>query len=175
MADQSGVPLLRKSMKTLIKFEHPMLGYRIEFTGRAWRLMSNYTQSWPWNKEAGGQMFGRADGYRLVVEEVTGPRKGDRRTRHSFEVDAVEAATEINERLVKGLIYFGDWHTHPEDYAKPSHQDRANAGNLIRGAPNNPFLLLVIVGIRNVYVGLYNTLKLLQLSRVRDAPKPWWL
>lgn len=162
-------------MKTIVKFEHPMIGHRIEFTGPAWRLMNNYTQSWPWNKEAGGQMFGRTDGYRLIVEEATGPRKGDIRRRRSFEIDPIAAANEIKEREVKGLIYLGDWHTHPEDYAKPSDQDRANAGNLMKGAPQNPFLLLVIVGARETYVGVYNARKLLQLNRVLAPPRPWWL
>lgn len=162
-------------MKTIVKFEHPMIGHRIEFTGRAWRLMNNYMQSWPWNKEAGGQMFGRTDGYRLIVEEATGPRKGDVRARRSFEIDSAAAANEIAERQVKGLIYLGDWHTHPEDYAKPSDQDRMNAGRLMKGAPQNPFLLLVIVGTRDTYVGVYNARKLLQLNRVSRSPSPWWL
>jgi hypothetical protein len=72
MADQSGVPLLCGPMKAIIKFEHPMLGHRIEFTGQAWRLMNNCIQSWPWNKEAGGQMFGQTIGYSLIVEEASG-------------------------------------------------------------------------------------------------------
>jgi len=162
-------------MKAIIKFEHPMLGHRIEFTGQAWRLMNNYMQSWPWNKEAGGQMFGQANGYTLIVEEASGPRRDDVRTRGSFEIDPIAAANEIKERRVKGLIYLGDWHTHPEDYAKPSDQDRMNAAKLMKGAPQNPFLLLVIVGNRDTYVGVYNERSLLRLKRVPGPPRPWWL
>lgn len=174
MADQPCVPVLYKPVKTTIKFEHPLLGYRIEFASQVWRLMDNYTQSWPWNREAGGQMFGRIDGYCLTVEEATGPRRSDLRTRHSFEIDTIAAATEIKERQAKDLTYLGDWHTHPEDHAKPSDQDRKNAGKLMKGAPQNPFLVLVIVGKRSTYVGVYNVRSLLQLKPVLRS-RPWWL
>lgn len=149
------------------RYNHDALPFGIEFTMSAWNAMQRFAQHWPWNKEAGGQLFGKVEDYRIVIADATPPRKSDKRSRTSFEIDVAVANAEIREREKNGLTYFGDWHTHPEDRAKPSGQDLNNAGRLFRNANGRAFLVLVIVGTSTSYVGMYNSRKLIALDRCR--------
>ena len=45
-----------------------------------------------WDKEAGGQLFARFEHNRTLVQEVTGPRPTDKRSRHSYRPDRRGAA-----------------------------------------------------------------------------------
>lgn len=156
-----------RRMPRRYRYNHDALPYDIEFTTTAWNTMQRFAQQWPWNKEAGGQLFGKIEDYRILIEEATPPRKSDKRSRAAFEIDVVGANAEIRDREKNGFSYFGDWHTHPENNAKPSGQDLRNAGRLFRNANDRSFLVLVIVGTTTSYVGLYNSKKLIALNRCR--------
>lgn len=98
------------------------------------------------DKEAGGQLFARFENLEIIVEEVTGPRATDRRTRWSYAPDRVAEQTEIVERYARGLHYVGDWHTHPETHARPSPTDTASIGECAAKSAHqlNGFILVVI-------------------------------
>ena len=51
-----------------------------------------------WQREAGGQLFSRVEGEVITIVEATGPRLGDRRTRHSYEPDRRAEQVEIDDR-----------------------------------------------------------------------------
>lgn len=106
--------------------------------------------------EAGGQLFARFDGTRVVVEEATGPRDTDRRTRTTYLPDRAAEQKEIIERHARGLHYVGDWHTHPDSVPEPSPRDLASMAECVAKSAHvlNGFLL-VIVGQADAPAGLH--------------------
>jgi len=148
-------------------FERPDVPYQVALEREAWRQMTRFAQHWPWTKEGGGQLFGVVEKYVVCVQEATPPRKGDVRTRISFDIHPDSAAREIAEREKNGLLYLGDWHTHPERKAKPSPQDMTNARRLFSGARGRPFLVAIIVGTERHYIGLFNSITMLPLTERR--------
>jgi integrative and conjugative element protein (TIGR02256 family) len=112
-------------------------------------------------------MFGRIEGYRVVVTEATEPNPKDKRTRTSFVLDVATANQEIAERFRQGLQYLGDWHTHPEARPKPSSEDRTNAGRMFKTTFGRPWFLMIIVGRYETWVGVYNQHSIVRLAEVR--------
>lgn len=98
----------------------------LRFTDPVLRHFEQHRQVRFWQREAGGQLFARLQPGLLIVEEATGPRPTDRRTRTSYVADRVVEQREINERHASGLHYIGDWHTHPERVPVPSPRDVAS-------------------------------------------------
>src|ERR1017187_3362068 len=70
--------------------------------------------------EAGGQLFGRIRGTTITIDEATGPRRSDIRSRYSYIPDRKAEQREINERFSSDMHFIGDWHTHPEPIPHPS-------------------------------------------------------
>jgi integrative and conjugative element protein (TIGR02256 family) len=107
--------------------------------------LTAHRQSRRSHAEAGGQLFARFDRARIVVEEATGPRSTDRRTRTSYLPDRVAEQVEIEERHVRGLHYVGDWHTHPEARPTPSPQDLDSISECFTKSDHglNGFLLII--------------------------------
>lgn len=85
-----------------------------------------------WHREAGGQLFARIDGQRIVVSEATAPRPNDRRGRFVFEPDRAGEQDEIDAMFARELHYVGDWHTHPERSPTPSGRDHATMSTRVR-------------------------------------------
>ena len=109
-----------------------------------------------WHKEAGGQLFASTEQRRIVVQEATGPRRGDRRTRNIYVPDRQAEHAEIFDRYHRGLHYIGDWHTHPETYPNPSDLDAASMSECVAKSTHelNGFVLIV-VGCAEPPAGLY--------------------
>ena len=114
-----------------------------------------YRQKHWYQREAGGQLFARLSLSRIVIEEATGPRRTDRRTRMSYVPDRAAEQREIDSRHAEGLHYVGDWHTHPEPVPGASGLDIASISESVRKSTHalNGFLL-VIVGQAKPPVGL---------------------
>jgi len=110
--------------------------------------------SW-WHREAGGQLFARFNDTRIVVELATGPHRSDRRARYSFEPDPIAQQREIDEQFERGLLFVGDWHSHPENVPSPSITDANSIADCVRRSRHklNGFIL-VIVGRRPAPAGL---------------------
>ena len=116
------------------RFQDPRLPYQVVFEQRAMRAIRSHVQSFPWSHEAGGQMFGKILGWRILVTDATRPRPQDSRTRTSFTMDVPSANAEITERFARGLHYLGDWHTTPRTSRHPRNRNRQNAGRMFKAA-----------------------------------------
>lgn len=110
------------------------------------RKFRRYRQRRWYQREAGGQLFARLSLSRIVIEEATGPRRTDRRTRTSYVPDRAAEQREIDSRHADGLHYVGDWHTHPEALPGPSGLDIASISELVRESTHalNGFLLVIV-------------------------------
>ena len=106
-----------------------------------------FRQVWPCQREAGGQLFARFEGSTVMVEDVSGPRPTDRRSRTSYIPDRAAEQREIDERFARGLHFVGDWHTHPDKRPQPSVRDTRSIEECVsRSAHSLKGFLLVIVG-----------------------------
>ncbi len=130
-----------------------MLEYQIGSSGQVLvlaeevvRKFRRYTQRRWYQREAGGQLFARLSLPRIVIEEATGPRRTDRRTRTSYVPDRAAEQREIDTRHAEGLHYVGDWHTHPEARPCPSGLDIASISDSVRKSTHalNGFLLVIV-------------------------------
>lgn len=131
-------------------------GGGVKIDAHALRRMASYRQvgvSWP---EAGGILLGRyiLDSEAVVVDEVSEPMHGDRRSRFSFfrHQDAHQRLIARRWRDSAGTChYLGEWHTHPEVCPNPSAVDLAEwRRRLTEDCFAADFLLFVIVGTYRV-------------------------
>jgi integrative and conjugative element protein (TIGR02256 family) len=101
--------------------------HRLVIVEHAVAQMTLHAQRYWWQCEAGGALLGRhlLDSKDIVVDEVTTPQKGDRRSRFSFfrSQQHGEVARErwLEEQM--SMAYLGLWHTHPESCPTPSNTD----------------------------------------------------
>lgn len=110
-------------------------------------------------REAGGQLFARFDGDRIIVEEATGPRRSDRRSRLTYAPDRPTEQAEIIERHKRGLHYIGDWHTHPERLPAPSEVDtKSMAACVVQSTHTLNAFVLMVVGTAAPPAGLHMSL-----------------
>lgn len=107
--------------------------------------------------EAGGLLLGSVHGFSMLVTEATDPTMEDKRSRYFFErmEHGHEAIALARWKGSQGIIrYLGEWHTHPEDYPKPSALDRHEWNNRSSIRLDRRSMLAVIVGRKNLYVEL---------------------
>ena len=120
-------------------------------------VMRQYVQDAPEKAEAGGILLGRhilgTDD--IIVDDVTSPKPGDRRSRFQFfrarwrHQAAIDRAWQESSGT---CTYLGEWHTHPELCPNPSLVDRLRwQQKLLRDRFTEP-IFFVIVGIAEVRV-----------------------
>ena len=113
--------------------------------------------------ESGGQLFARFDSDAISIVRATGPRKrGGRRTRFSFIPSRQVDAKEITELFAEGLHFVGDWHTHPQPYAAPSHCDLASMTECFQKSRHElDAFVMIIVGTAQIpdglWIGMHNS------------------
>ena len=109
--------------------------------------------------EAGGQLFGRITDGSICVEEATGPRVNEVRSRYSYRPNRSQEQAEIDDFFRRDLMFLGDWHTHPESKPKPSGTDLGSMQDCFaRSRHNLSAFLLLIVGTGSLPSGLYGSL-----------------
>ncbi|EQD64124.1 hypothetical protein B2A_02164 [mine drainage metagenome] len=108
---------------TFWRAAHPDFVDEILLAPEARHHLHRHRQRGFFAKEAGGQLFGGRIATGLQVIAATGPYKSDTRTRTSYRSDPVAADRMIGIMRKKGLIYLGEWHTHPERHPQPSGSD----------------------------------------------------
>jgi integrative and conjugative element protein (TIGR02256 family) len=125
---------------------------RLEIGVTAWATMQAFIQHMPDAPEAGGVLLGRhlRDGSAIIVDAVTTPMVGDRRSRTRFSrarrrhQAAIDAAWRDSEGT---CTYLGEWHTHPEAVPTPSVVDWADWQRRLRHDRYTEPLFFLIVGI----------------------------
>ncbi|SDE85586.1 integrative and conjugative element protein, VC0181 family [Terriglobus roseus] len=115
-----------------------------------------HQQTSPFANEAGGQLFARISPSCISILRATGPRPTDHRTRYGYIPDHTKEQNEINEMFKEGLLFIGDWHTHPQKIPSPSRSDQLSIRNVFRGSRHHlPALLLLIAGTEGFPAGLH--------------------
>jgi len=128
-------------------FNHADFAQRVAISNTALAHFHRHRQRRAWAREAGGQIFGTVTAEVVRVLEAHGPRRTDERTRFSFRSDPVSAQQEIDHCAQRGLVYLGEWHTHPEPRPTASSTDLdAFARLLARSSLRLNVLLLLIQG-----------------------------
>jgi integrative and conjugative element protein (TIGR02256 family) len=128
----------------------------VKITAAAVRVLLAFRQNCPESLEAGGVLLGRwidrtSD---VIVDQLTTPMSGDRRTRASFYRDARAHQKRIDEAFAASggtCGYLGEWHTHPEACPTPSRTDLTDwRRRLQRDRVDVPFVYFAIVGIDEI-------------------------
>ncbi len=138
--------------------------------------LKRYRQMHNRQREAGGQLFARFDRIRIIVEEATGPRRSDRRTRISYTPSRFAERREINSRYKRGLHYIGDWHTHPERIPSPSIIDIRSIGDCVTKSEHslNGFILIVVGPAEppdGFHTSLHDGVQNIELKAVTESAK----
>jgi integrative and conjugative element protein (TIGR02256 family) len=121
------------------------------------KVFTRFAQTNVHAPESGGILLGRVRGENLEVIEATYPTLWDRGRRFFFERSEQlhqEIARKRWEQTYGTVRYLGEWHTHPEDYPRPSSTDRTEWLKLTRTRQDNRPMLAVIVGRKSLYVEL---------------------
>lgn len=120
-------------------------------------VFERHIQARPSDCEAGGLLLGTVHGSNIAVAEATWPTTWDKRFRHLFERmpfghgRIAQARWKASGGTVR---YVGEWHTHPQDYPRPSGLDRTEWNKLTRKRADGRPMLAVIVGREGLYVEL---------------------
>jgi integrative and conjugative element protein (TIGR02256 family) len=131
-------------------------GQRLIFTAPVLAHFERYRQVKWWHREAGGQLFARFALPDIFIEEATGPRRLDWRTRTCYRPNRRLEQQEIISRHQQGSHFVGDWHTHPDMLPIPSRNDEESMREMFAASTHalNGFVL-VIVGTERPPRGLY--------------------
>jgi integrative and conjugative element protein (TIGR02256 family) len=140
-------------------------GGRIKVTAAVLRAIQGYAQHGRRATEAGGVLLGRylqgsAD---VVIDAVTVPMPGDKRSRYSFYRDKArhQAAIDAAWQASGGTCtYLGEWHTHPETHPTPSSIDTTDWRRRLRTDDYHDELFFLIVGTVEIRAWSGNSLLL---------------
>lgn len=141
----------------------------IEFSRQVINSFLKFRQK-PGENEAGGILLGRVyAGSHVVVEAATTPNPYDKAGPYYFDRSlraAQQALEKAWEESNGERIYLGEWHSHPVSDPSPSRRDRQMIRNMFRDTKNREvdFLLLIIVGLDENWVGIENGRKLKELK-----------
>ncbi|HHA2904082.1 TPA: Mov34/MPN/PAD-1 family protein [Stenotrophomonas maltophilia] len=95
-----------------VRIAQNVLDHTVQFRQLNWRAA-----------EAGGQLFGTVAGGEVLITRAAGPHTGDTRSRYSYRSNPDAAQRCIDEHGQMGLLYLGEWHTHPETAPNASTTD----------------------------------------------------
>lgn len=104
--------------------------------------------------ESGGLLLGKIRGEHFEITQITTPYRKDKLSKFSFERNDLKHIEVMNclKRNSHGEIsYLGEWHTHPEDFPKPSIVDKQEWNN-IKSKRKYPIFFLII-GRKDFYIG----------------------
>jgi integrative and conjugative element protein (TIGR02256 family) len=119
----------------------------VEFTDEVLLHMYAHAQRGFFACEAGGQLFSHSPHHQIVqVTHITGPNRGDRRTRHRLDWDEAQANEDRAEHFRQGRHPVGLWHTHPEALPRPSGQDETTTQKYLAALSEEMKGFLLIIG-----------------------------
>ena len=136
----------------------------IKITRTALNVIEKHKQIKRRAKESGGILLGQVIGNDVFILKASTPNKFDKASRHSFDCNKDAAQVIINYEFMNSgqkTIYIGEWHTHPENYPNPSVVDKKMIYNqYFKNKLNEPFLILIIQGLKGLYIAIFNGKKL---------------
>lgn len=123
------------------------LNFRVSLDEMVAEKLSRFRQTNCFSREAGGMLFtSELDDSRIEISYASPPTRKDVRSYSFFRLDERGAQTLINEQFRAGHHYIGDWHTHDQRVARPSHRDKTTIRQIfIRSDHERPILLMLIV------------------------------
>jgi len=131
---------------------------KLKFDTNALARVESFRQHSPSLLEAGGVLLGRfiKDSDNIIIDAVSIPMIGDKRTRNTFKRGAFMHQRVIDWAWLKSkgtCNYLGEWHTHPEKYPTPSLVDWNDwKRKLKEDTFSGRFLYFVIVGIKEICI-----------------------
>lgn len=140
-----------------VKFEKSVLDY-----------LHKHRQSSILSNEAGGQLFGSLGKGEAHIVLATGPYLGDERSRYNYRSNPIAAQREIEKQAKSGLFYFGEWHTHPEDFPRASDQDIDAIRKLLQNSTLNLNMLFMLI------IGRSSDIKGFDLTSIMHAEFDQW-
>lgn len=139
--------LLRWVFTKGVQSAFPCSDQRILISRCVVATMWKYRQQATHSLEAGGQLFGKVSPLVVHVIRASEPTRTDVRTTRSFRSDPRAAQQRIDRYGRRGLIYLGEWHTHPVPTPSPSNEDYQAVETLYkRSTLRTNGLLMVIMG-----------------------------
>lgn len=129
---------------------------KLEIGQHALTRMLAFVQSTPRKTEAGGVLLGRyiLESADIVIDEITIPMPGDRRSRSGFYRDHRRHQKVIDRAWRESggtCAYLGEWHTHPESRPVPSDTDRREwRRKLKEDVFDSDRLYFIVVGIESL-------------------------
>ena len=129
-------------------------GGRLHVGPDALVTVRSYRQTAPDDMEAGGVLLGRylLGSPDVVVDRVTTPLPGDRRTRTSFYRHHAGHQALIDQAWTESggrCAWLGEWHTHPEPSPAPSWVDRRDWRRRLKRDVYDEVLFFLIVGTQS--------------------------
>ncbi|WP_053955761.1 Mov34/MPN/PAD-1 family protein [Inediibacterium massiliense] len=136
---------------------------KIKFTEKVINTINTYKQQSNESLEAGGILIGRenVENGNTIIEYITVPLKKDLRRRYEFIRRDKGHQKYLDKIWGQGNvhIYFGEWHTHPEDYPMYSTIDLKNwikLSNTIE--TKSKYYYFLIAGRREIRIWALNIL-----------------
>ena len=128
-----------------------------------------YAQNNFFKTEVGGILLGKRRHGHFEIVQVTTPTKFDKRTRnHWIRSDKIHAdiAKKAWQDSAGEISYLGEWHTHPENNPTPSVIDIHEWSTISNSCDNPAGLMMVIIGINDIWCGLSKKDSLTPLAKV---------
>lgn len=105
--------------------------------------------------ETGGMLIGSIikGTNAMIIEDVTLPIESDKRSRFNFFRSSKHNKLLHDKWRSSGFtkMYFGDWHTHPQDIPTPSSQDYSNWRTILIKAKTDATKLLFLIAGKMSY------------------------
>ena len=134
--------------------------YNIEISRKVLDIFNSFVQDTKSKNESGGLLLGQVVDRNIYITKVSVPNAFDKAGRCKFIRNKKAAQIIIDHEFINSgnkTIYLGEWHTHPENRPSPSGIDlKMLKGQFKNNRINEEYLLLIIRGIKDLYVAMYD-------------------
>jgi len=124
------------------------------------KLIESFKQTKKRDNESGGILLGQIKDNDIYILKASIPNEFDKASRNSFECNKDAAQVIMDYEFFnsdKKTIYLGEWHTHPEKFPNPSFVDKKMIKNqFFKNKLNEAFLILLIQGLDELYIAMYD-------------------
>ena len=122
--------------------------------------------------ESGGILLGRVYENEIRIKKASIPTIFDSSSRYKFNrhKNSAQLFTDYEFENSGGtIIYLGEWHTHPENTPIPSSTDiKMIITQFRKNKINEDFLIMIIVGLIDIYIGFYDGKTLIKLKGFKE-------